>query len=62
MTLPDNDMDRHDAINGPDMPECEDCGEPTTREDLIGISRCSACQDKRDEDTWERQQAERVGR
>ena len=61
-TLPDNDMDRHDAINGPDMPECIDCGEPTTREDLTGIPRCPTCAEKREQDIWEEQQMARMGR
>jgi ribosomal protein L37AE/L43A len=58
---PDNDMDRAEWLNGPAMPECEDCGEPTTLVDpWTGVVRCSECEDTRAEAAYEQQQAARL--
>jgi hypothetical protein len=53
---------RDQWLNGAEMPDCIDCGTPTVCENLLGEPLCMKCFDKREEATWIKQQAERVGR
>jgi hypothetical protein len=50
----DSDMDARDWQNGPEPPECVECGGETTRLDDAGIPIHAACEDTRNDAAYTR--------
>lgn len=54
---PDNDLDRAEWLNGPEPPDCVECGDQTTRLDEAGIPIHLSCEENRNERIYEERMA-----